>query len=60
MKRGFGWYQRTPGIGDSLWTMISSAGALWMSWLVSKSSSWLLPCSAKDGCIEAINVSMQV
>ncbi|MDH5933313.1 acyltransferase [Vibrio splendidus] len=41
----FGWYQGHPAWVIPLWVVISGAGALWMSWLVSKSekTSWLLP-----------------
>ena len=41
----FGWYQGHPAWVIPLWIVISGAGALWMSWMVSKSEKtrWLLP-----------------
>lgn len=43
--KAFGWYQGHPVWFIPLWIVISGAGALWMSWLVSKSEKtrWLLP-----------------
>ncbi|MGB1319301.1 MAG: acyltransferase [Vibrio gallaecicus] len=41
----FGWYQGHPAWVIPLWVLIGGAGALWMSWLLAKSSKtrWLLP-----------------
>lgn len=41
----FGWYQGHPGWVIPMWILLSGAGALMLSWLVSRSkyTAWLLP-----------------
>ncbi len=41
----FGWYQAHPAIIIPLWVVLSGSGALFISWLLSKSrkTDWLLP-----------------
>jgi surface polysaccharide O-acyltransferase-like enzyme len=41
----FGWYQGHPLIVIPIWIILSGAGALFLSWLLSRNSrtAWLLP-----------------
>lgn len=41
----FGWYQGHPAWVIPVWILLSGGGALWLSWLVSRSekTQWLLP-----------------
>lgn len=43
--KAFGWYQGHPGWVIPLWVVLSGAGALWLSWLLSRSAktAWLVP-----------------